>query len=467
MSLRRSTRTSGKRGGRVGSDNEDTVTRLSSQVVAPTPIVSAEQVAAVTDAYLDRMADLARRLEVPVPAVGEVTRRAGVAMVDACVREPETVLDILGCWAANIRVLAGRARTGTPTGMPAAVASSVVGSPEEADTGDVAAVSTGREARRLATVLEGLDEHHRLALLMRDSYDAPAEAVAVALGVTAAESVVIVAEARLRLMEGINGRPAPTLAGHDVIAGISLGTLGALADGSADDSDPAVRLRRRHVGGCQACASILDSQNRARVVLAGLPVLSLPDATRATTLKAILGRASSGLPSAAEVEAAVARDTRVLPAAVVGVALALALLIGVGVGAILRHSKATAGQSPTPSSSGLILSTPSASATPKKTARATPSATDSTQAIPSFLQSYSPSAVPSSAKPSPSKSKAKKSATPRASRPTSVRPTTSVPVVTTAPPAGPPSQPPTMAAPTTGPPTPSAPPSPAPTSSSP
>lgn len=325
-------------------------------------LVSADFVAAVLEAYTDRVADAAHRLGCPPQDVAAVVERSGVALIEMCARSPGQVVDLAGRWLADTRAMVLAAPTvALPTGTPSPTAAGV----------DV------------ETALAELDERRRFALLLRDSYDLAPLAVAVALDSSTSDAAMVVAEARLRLLEAHDGTPAPSLAGHRVVAGVSLGTLGALSDGAAAElteyDDPVLPARRRHVGSCAACAAVLDAQTRARVALAALAVLGLAEAERGAVLARLLERGTALLPSAERVRLAAEKPRRALPPLVAGLVLLLALVVGVAVGA------ASLGRGPAPPAAA----PPATTTLPSDTVTATAAPTDEPSPAPSASASTS------------------------------------------------------------------------------
>lgn len=367
-------------------------------------MVSADLLATVVETYADRVCDMTRRLGCPPEQVVGVVERSGLALVELCAGTPDQVVDVAGRWFADTRALAVRAR-----GDAAALG---FASPPGADAGPLA--GDGATAS-LEAALATLDERRRLALLLRDSYDLPPLAVAVALGLSVADAQTVVAEARLRLLETRDAGTAPTLAGHVQVAGVGLGTLGALADGSADrldeTQDPTLTARRRHVGSCSSCAAVLDAQTRARTAMAGLPVLARPEEEREPLLDHVIARGDAVLPTEAQAATAGMVDApgrrRLGP--LIGVALAIAAVLGIAVGAL------SAGKG---SGSPAVAPPPTVPAVP-----ATPTATPTQTATPSDSTSTSAGDFPSAtASPTPSSAPASASAAPTAASPTPSRP---------------------------------------------
>jgi len=385
-------------------------------------VVSADLLATVVETYADRVCDMTRRLGCPPEQVAGVVERSGLALVELCARTPDQVVDVAGRWFADTRALAVRA-SGDAAALGVAalgVAALGVASPPGADAGPLA--GDGATAS-LEAALATLDERRRLALLLRDSYDLPPLAVAVALGLSVADAQTVVAEARLRLLETRDAAAAPTLAGHVQVAGVGLGTLGALADGSADrldeTQDPTLTARRRHVGSCSSCAAVLDAQTRARTAMARLPVLARPEEEREPLLDHLIARGDAVLPTEAQPATAGMVDApgrrRLGP--LIGVALAIAAVLGIAVGALSAGNGSGSPAVAPPPTLPAVPATPTA--TPTQTA--TPSTSTSTSAgdFPSATASPTHSSAPTSASAPPT------AASPTPSRPPSRSPTPS------------------------------------------
>jgi len=287
-------------------------------------LVPGDRLTAVTEAWLDRVADAAARLGTPPAQVAGVVARSGLALVEACASSPERVGDLVGRWFADTRAVVTALRAVDPASPPA-----------PSPPGPRRGRSPDPDPASFESALAGLDERRRFALLLRDSYALPAPAVAVALRLPPSSAALVVAEARLRLSERVGGGPAPSLAGHREVPGLTLAVLGGLADGSVAEAEPRLPALRQHVAGCARCAEILDVQSRVRAALGTLPVRALGEEERASVLARIAERTRVALPPVpvdAPFEPPVPAR-RISPAAVV-TALLLALLGGAATGAL-------------------------------------------------------------------------------------------------------------------------------------
>ena len=275
---------------------------------------------AVVRVHADRVHDAVRRLGVgPEDAVG-VVERSALDLVAAA--RGEGLDEPVGWWFARARVLA-RQVAGTAEDDDLPVGGGVLG-------GDANQV-------RLAEALELRPERERAALLLRDSYDLPAQAVGTVLNLDAGGAMEVVGAARLAFLPGLLGGPSLSLAGHPV----DLASLARLSEGG----QPAARdaTTRRHVQSCERCADALDAMERARRLLSGLTVVALPDAEREGLLARVAAQASQLLPAAAVVE----EDDEELwddephrPYSISLIALGMVVAVGLGVGGGILASRA-------------------------------------------------------------------------------------------------------------------------------
>jgi len=345
---------------------------VSREVVA---LVSADDAVAAIRVHADRVHDLLLRSGCGPQESVEVTESYAFALLDALVNAPETVGDMAGWWFGRALEL-GR-RVGATAAEPT----------DEVSSGVLAGTSGESEVRE---VLAALPESERAAVVLRDAYDLPPQAVAVALRRSEDDAATLVAVGRLQLVSRYSHRPVPSLSGHSGRAPADLGLLSRLADGTLPPAR-AVPLRR-HVGNCPACEDVLDALAKGRRLCAGLPVIAMPDEAREAMLDRVAARAMTELPSVEAVLLAIEEDDDVKPAIspiLVIAALVVALLLGVAVAALTRSSNGGSSLdtlSPTSSPSPI---TPSFSASP------TPSASSSQSASPSPSRSRSPSARPS------------------------------------------------------------------------
>ena len=230
--------------------------------------------------HADRVHDAVRRLGCPPEAAVEVVLTSAVELVNLVASQPDAMPDPVGWWFARARAL-GRVATGAGEDDELPVGGGVLG-------GDANQV-------RLAEALESLPERDRAALLLRDSYDLPATAVATALGVDQAAAMDLVGTARLAFLPALLGGARVTLGDHAV----DLGALARLGEGGTVAARDATT--RRHVQSCARCADVLDAQERARRLLSGLTVVAMPDAAREELLTTVGARAVQSLPAAVPV----------------------------------------------------------------------------------------------------------------------------------------------------------------------
>ena len=357
----------------VSGAGEPKVVGVPREVVA---LVSADDALAAVRVHADRVHDLLRRSGCGPEEAVEVTESYAFALLDALVNAPETIGDMAGWWFGRALEL-GR-RVGATAAEPTedVVSSVLSGTAGEAQV---------REA------LAALPESERAAVVLRDAYDLPPQAVAVALRRDDDAAAALVAAGRLHLVGRYDARPTPDLAGHSGRTPADLPMLSRLADGTLPHNR-AVALRR-HVGSCVACEDVLDALAKGRRLCAGLPVLAMPDEAREALLDRVAARAVTVLPSVHEVLEAIEEDDDVRPRIspiIVITALVLALLLGVLIAAVTRSGGP---------GSGLDALTPSAAPTPTPSFSPSPtpsvSASASRSASPRASSSRSASARPS------------------------------------------------------------------------
>lgn len=275
-------------------------------------LVSADDVAAVLTAHVDRAHDAAVRLGCRDGDAVDLTADSAAELIEALWRRPETVGDLVGGLYARTRLLAER-RVGQGPGDGFGP-----GAPPDEEAG---------------AALAALPEQRRLGVLLVDSYGLSLEQAAIGVGLDVPETARSVALGRLAVAAIIDGQRAPSLAGHDV----AVGDLGQLADGSAARGGRFATLRR-HVAGCATCAGVLAAQTRGRSLVAGLPVLVLDTSTRADLLDRAGIRARAVLPTAEQIQAELdgrAPRQRLLPASLVVLVLLVAAVLGGVTGALL------------------------------------------------------------------------------------------------------------------------------------
>lgn len=278
-------------------------------------LVSVDDFVSAVRIYGDRVHDLLRRSGVGPEESVEVCEAYALALLDAVVNAPETVVDLAGWWFGRALELAGRdGRTS-------------IFDPGEQST-SLLAGTTGEEQVRQA--LGGLPEHERAAVTLRDGYDLPPQAVAVALGVTQPAAAASVAAGRLHLVAVYDDRRPPDLSGHIGRTTVDVTSLSRLADGSLES--PRAAPLRRHAQHCAACEDVLETLSKGRRLAAALPIIALPEEAREAMIATIASRATAVLPTHEAVLRAVDEDVDPAPAvspllAVVAAALALVLAI--------------------------------------------------------------------------------------------------------------------------------------------
>jgi hypothetical protein len=155
---------------------------------------------------------------------------------------------------------------------------------------------------------------------------------------------------------------------------------------------------------CSSCEDVSERLTKARRLVAGLPVLAMPDEAREAMIERVAARAMTVLPSMDEVLLAIEEEAETRPAVsplVAIVAVVLALVLGVAVAAVT--SSEAAGNSGLTQIPGDTVTSPespafSVPATPAKAAKsAKPSA--SASATPTTSASPTATAVATTAPP--------------------------------------------------------------------
>jgi len=334
--------------------------------------------------HADRVHDLLRRSGCGAEEAVEVTESYAFALLDALVNAPETVGDMAGWWFGRALELGRR------------VGATAVEPTEEVATSVLSGTAGEGQVR---AALAALPESERAAVVLRDAYDLPPQAVAVALRRDDDSAAALVAAGRLHLVARYDSRQPPDLAGHSGRTPADLPMLSRLADGTLPH--PRAVALRRHVGSCPACEDVLDALAKGRRLCAGLPVLAMPDEAREGLLERVGARAMTVLPSVDEVLLAIEDDDDIKPAIspiVVITALVVALLLGVVIAALTRSGGGGSGldalgpsaaptltpsfsASPTPSVSTSASRSASPRSTSSRSASARPSNTSSTVAV--------------------------------------------------------------------------------------
>ena len=284
--------------------------------------VCAEDVVAAVRVHADRVHDAVRRLGCAPWAAAEVVETSALDLVDAVATRPEAVSDAVGWWFARARALAVRVAAGTPD-LPLG--------------GGVLSVDEDQEV--LAGALDQLPEPERFVLLLRDSYDLPADSVGAAVGTDAAGAMERVGSARLAFLPLVDDEPAPAVPAHQN----DIGALARIGEGGPVAARDATT--RRHALSCQACRGLADAQQRAHLLLTGLTVVALPEAERVGVLARVQTAAHAALPASAELRI---RDQeqewdddvepRSFSLLLVLLLPLVAGLLGVGIGVLLTQS---------------------------------------------------------------------------------------------------------------------------------
>jgi hypothetical protein len=291
-------------------------------------LVSADDFVSAVRVYSDRVNDLLRRAGIPALEAIEICETHALALLDAVVNAPETVVDLAGWWFA--RAVEVTSDAGSTPGLAAAD-----------EPISMLAGTAGEEQVRAA--LAGLPDAERTAVNLRDSYDLPAPAVGVALRRGEHSAAELTASARLHLVAAYDGRPVPSLSGHSGRTTVDVVVLSQLADGTLES--PRGAALRRHVGNCAACEEVLESLARGRRLAAGLPIIAMDDDARESLIDRVAARAEAVLPTHDAVLRAVDEDHDpgpVISPVIAIVALVLALSLGVAIAAVSRGSSSPA-----------------------------------------------------------------------------------------------------------------------------
>ncbi|HVS69282.1 MAG TPA: hypothetical protein VHE56_12070 [Mycobacteriales bacterium] len=354
---------------------------MSRDVVA---LVSADDFVSAIRVYADRVNDLLRRRGIPPLEAIDVLETHALALLDAVVNAPETVIDLAGWWFARAVETTSSARRKAAAGDDETT-SMLAGTESEA---------------RVRAALTSLDDAQRDAVILRDGYDLPPQAVGVALRRGSDTAAGLTARGRLALVALYDERPVPTLEAHTGRTTVNVTSLSRLADDTLDA--PHASPLRRHVANCAACEEMLETLARGRRLAAGLPIIAMDDDAREAMIERISEDAAATLPSHEAVLRAVDEDhdpgPPVSPVIAV-IAVVLAIALGIGVGAV---SRANSSLGPVAPSSGPTLApvTPSfsVSASPKRHRSASPSASPSTTAT-----TTSPTPIPTLSTSAPSR----------------------------------------------------------------
>jgi DNA-directed RNA polymerase specialized sigma24 family protein len=286
-------------------------------------LVSADDFVSAVRVYADRVNDLLRRGGASAIEAIEVTETQALALLDAVVTAPDTVIDLAGWWFA--RAIEHTSREGGSANV------TVVEEPVS-----VLAGTTGEDEVRAA--LARLPEAERAAVVLRDGYDLPPQAVGVALRRGAESAAELTAAGRLDLVAAYDSRPVANLSGHSGRTTVDVVSLSRLAEGTLEA--PRAAPLRRHTGNCAACEDVLESLAKGRRLAAGLPISAMDDDARESMIDRIAARAGVLLPSHEAVLRAVDEDHDPGPAVspvLAVIVLVLALTLGIAVAVISAH----------------------------------------------------------------------------------------------------------------------------------
>jgi anti-sigma factor RsiW len=350
-------------------------------------LVSADDFVSAVRVYADRINDLLRRNGIPPVEAVEIAETHALALLDAVVNAPDTVVDLAGWWFARaIEVTSATAAAEAP-----------------ADDEAVSMLAGTETEARVRDALAGLSEAESAVVMLRDGYDLPPQAVGVALRRGGEAAAELTAAGRLGLVAAYDERRPPNLLGHSGRTTVDLTSLSRLADGTLDT--PRAAPLRRHLSSCTACAEVVEALERGRRLAAGLPIIAMEDEAREGLIERIGQRAASVLPSHDTVLRVVDEDHDPGPAispviAIVVLVLALALGITLGVmsrsGSHLPSSLATTPAPTQPPVSPLFSPTSSPHRRhPRSTASGSVSPSSSPTTVGPASASASPSLTPS------------------------------------------------------------------------
>lgn len=351
-------------------------------------LVSADDFVSAVRVYADRVNDLLRRRGVPPLEAIEICETHALALLDAVINAPETVIDLAGWWFARaIEVTSA--------------------SPVTASAGDEAvSMLAGTEGElQVREALSHLPDSQQAAVMLRDGYDLPPQAVGVALRRGSETATELTAAGRLGLVAAYDGRTPPTLAGHSGRVTVDLPTMSRLAEGSLEA--PRAAPLRRHLSNCRACEEVVEALARGRRLAAGLPIIAMDDDARESLIDRIAAKSVALLPSHETVLRVVDEDHDpgpVVSPVVAIIALVLALSLGIGLAVISRSGNHTpsglsaGSQTPLPPPPTAALSTSpsphrhktSPSLSPTLTTSATATTSESPSATPTVSTSANP-----------------------------------------------------------------------------
>jgi DNA-directed RNA polymerase specialized sigma24 family protein len=284
-------------------------------------LVSADDFVSAIRVYADRVNDLLRRRGIPALEADDVIETHALALLDAVVNAPETVVDLAGWWFARAVETTGSARRKAA-----------------AKDDETTSVLAGTESEaRVRAALASLEEPQREAVIQRDANEHPPHALGVAHRRGADTAVTLTARGRLALVEIYDERKAPDLSGHTGRMTVDVPSLSRLADDTL--GSPHAAPLRRHVANCAACEEMTETLARGRRLAAGLPIIAMDDDAREAMIERVAEQAAAVLPSHEAVLRAVDEDhdprSPVSPI-IAGIAVVLAVALGIAVGAVSR-----------------------------------------------------------------------------------------------------------------------------------
>ncbi len=290
-------------------------------------LVSADDFVSAIRVYADRVNDLLRRHGVPPLEAVEIAETHALALLDAVVNAPETVVDLAGWWFARAIEV-----TSAASQQPAA------------DDEAISMLAGTETEARVRDALASLRDSQSAAVMLRDGYDLPPQAVGVALRRSGDVAADLTAAGRLGLVAAYDDRPQPDLLAHSGRTTVDLASLSRLAEGTLDP--PRAAPLRRHLGNCAACEEVVETLGRGRRLASALPIIAMDDDAREDLIERISERATAVLPSHDTVLRVVDEDHDPGPAVspvVAVIVLVLALAIGIGLGVISRAGNHTPG----------------------------------------------------------------------------------------------------------------------------
>jgi DNA-directed RNA polymerase specialized sigma24 family protein len=283
-------------------------------------LVSADDFVSAVRVYADRVNDLLRRGGVPAAEAVDVAEGEALALLHAVVDTPETVIDLAGWWFA-------RAIDATDE---------VVYEPGAGPIDEPISLLAGTQGEgQIRRALARMSTIERSAVVLRDCYDLPAQAVGVALDRSTEQAAELVASGRLELVAIYDSRTVPDLAGHSSRTTVDLVSLSRLADGTLEA--PRAEPLRRHLATCAACEDVLEALTKGRRLAVGLPIIAMDDESREWLIARVADEAESVLPSPDEILRALDDDGSPGPAlspVLAVVVLVLAVALGIGIAAL-------------------------------------------------------------------------------------------------------------------------------------